>query len=441
MAAQPPASVDVVVVGAGTAGAIVAGRLAAAGDRSVLLVERGPGRLPDPSITALTRLPLDDPERSAPVAEIRRRPVVRGRGLGGSAAINGGYFLRPHLVDLDEWPSWWTTERCAAAFTALDGGDVGGGAMSVSSFADDELGDVAAAFEQYWTPRLGPPTRGAWSRPGLVRVRSNRRAGRRFTAADAFLSSPTPGLTVLGETTVAEIVHDGRRAHGVRIGGETVAAGEVILAAGTLGTADLLLRSGVLHALGLPRLPTHEHAERLVRFTPRRSLRAPALLQSVVHTDDGLEIRCYSGDFARFLGGHAERGVPIGVTDMLEPTRGAVDQVGLDLGAPTPESLARMDRGAAQVAQMLAAAEFAELVVPGSIEIDPTIGMSQHATGTLPLGGPDVDHLGSFRALRGLRVVDGSVLPGPVHSGPHATNAMVAWAIAEGLTGQNRVFQ
>ena len=105
------------------------------------------------------------------------------------------------------------------------------------------------------------------------------------------------------------------------------------------------------------------------------------------------------------------------------------------------KSLARMDRGAAQVAQMLAAAEFAELVVPGSIEIDPTIGMSQHATGTLPLGGPDVDHLGSFRALRGLRVVDGSVLPGPVHSGPHATNAMVAWAIAEELTGQNRVFQ
>ncbi|MFC0313313.1 mycofactocin system GMC family oxidoreductase MftG [Gordonia phosphorivorans] len=428
-----PRTADVVVVGAGTAGAIVASLLAAAGDRSVLLLERGPGGLPGAAITDLTRLPLEDRERSAPIPERRGRPVVRGRGLGGSAAINGGYFLRPHPEDFAAWPAWWTPARLEEAFAALDGGDDGGGAMSVRPFGDDELGDVPAAFERYWSPILGPARRDAWSGTGLLRVRSNRRDGHRVTAADAFLAGPVPGLTVRGDTAVDEILHDGARARGVRVGQERVTAGEVVVAAGTLGTAALLAGSGVLPLMGLAALRPREHAERLVRFTPRREVTAPALLQSVVHTDDGLEIRCYGDDFAPFIGGQPLRGVPIGVTDMSEPSVGECDGHGLDLGEPTAGSATRMDRGARRVAAMLTAPEFTDLVLPGSVEIDPVLGMSQHATGTLPLGGPHVDPLGAVRALDGLRVVDGSVLPGPLHSGPHATIAAVAWAIATDL--------
>ena len=424
---ESPSSVDVVVVGAGTAGCIVAHRLAASGERSVLLVEEGPGGFPAAATTALTRLPTGDPERAMQFAERRGRPVVRGRGLGGSAAVNGGYYLRPHPADLAGWPPWWTPDRVGRAYDALDGGDAGGGRMHVSAFGDDELGDVARAFEDYWARTCGPADTGAWAHPGLLRVRSNRRDGRRFTAADGFLSPPPPGLTVAGGAAVDEVLHDGGRVHGVRVGGRRVAAGEVIVCAGTLGTAALLQRSGLWHRIGGRAL--HEHPERLVRFTPRRELRAPALLQSVLHTDDGLEIRCYGDDFATFIDGLATSGVPIGVADLARPATGSVAGGGeLDLGIPDADSLDRMDAAADRVVQMLSAPEFAGLVTPGSVAVDPVLGMSQHAAGTLPLG-TAVDHLGAVPSIDGLRVADGSVLPGPLRSGPHATIAMVAWVI------------
>lgn len=417
-----------VVVGAGTAGCIVAHRLAASGDRSVLLLEAGPGTVPAAATTALTRLPTGDRARSVHFDERWGRPVVRGRGLGGSASINGGYFMRPHPGDLTGWPAWWTPDRVGRGYAALDGGAAGGGAMHVSAFGDDELGDVARVFEDYWAGTWGPADTGAWAHPGLLRVRSNRRGGHRFTAADGFLSPPPP-LTVAGEATVDEILHDEGRVRGVRVGHRRVAAGEVIVCAGTVGSALLLRRSGLWHRIGVRALPLHEHPERLVRFAPRREVHAPALLQSVVHTDDGLEIRCYGADFAAFIAGLTPSGVPIGVADLAHPAAGTIDaEGGLDLGTPGAESLARMDAAADQVVQMLSAPAFAGLVEPGSVAVDPVLGMSQHATGTLPLGAA-VDHLGGVPSVEGLRVVDGSVLPGPLRSGPHATIAMVAWVI------------
>ncbi|MFZ2512333.1 MAG: GMC oxidoreductase, partial [Gordonia sp. (in: high G+C Gram-positive bacteria)] len=110
------------------------------------------------------------------------------------------------------------------------------------------------------------------------------------------------------------------------------------------------------------------------------------------------------------------------------PTVGVLDETGLDLGAPDAESLARMDRGAAQVVAMLGSSSFAGLVESGSIAVDPVMSMSQHATGTLPLG-TVVDQWGEVPGIGGLRVVDGSILPGSTHAGPHATIAMVAWVI------------
>ncbi|GAC56472.1 putative oxidoreductase, partial [Gordonia hirsuta DSM 44140 = NBRC 16056] len=246
---------------------------------------------------------------------------------------------------------------------------------------------------------------------------------------------------------------------GVRVRGQEVIAGEVIVAAGTLGTAALLRRSGVLAAMGLDRVHPHEHPERLVRWQPVRPLTAPALLQSVVQSGgvgeperagepggagepagaggltgvDGVEIRCYSDDFARFIGGprHPDEpaGVPVGVADLAHPAVGTLDGRGLDLGEPDAASSARMARAVADVVQMLESPVYAPLVVPGSIRVDPVTGMSQHATGTLPLGRL-VDDLGGVRQIRGLRVVDGSIIPGALGSGPHASIAMAAWLIA-----------
>ena len=414
-----PSRADVLVVGGGTAGCLIARRLAERG-RDVVLLEQGPGHAPGAEVTALNRLPLNDALRSQRYRELRGRPVVRGRGLGGSATINGGYFLRGEPGDYLDWPGWWTPERIGAGFAAVES------LLGVTAFDDDELGTAARAFEASWPKRSE-----------VIRVRSNRRDGHRTTAA-GLLAQPQSGsspVQVIGVAPVDEVLFSAGRVTGVRVGSERIAAGEVIVSAGTLGSAALLRASGVLREIGAERLDVHEHPERLIRWRPRRELSAPALLQSVAHTPDGLEIRCYSDDFECFSGVTVlgKWGVPIGVADLGHPPAGSLDESGLDLGAPDSESVARMDRGAAAVVSMLESSSFAELLEPGSVTVDPVISMSQHAFGTLPLGGSAVDEWGRVRAIDGLRVVDGSILPGALRAGPHATIAMAAWVIAGAL--------
>ncbi|WP_415850948.1 GMC oxidoreductase, partial [Tsukamurella ocularis] len=222
-------------------------------------------------------------------------------------------------------------------------------------------------------------------------------------------------------------------AGGAIVGVDTTAgridAPGVVLAAGTLG-------SGALLAPWTGPLPTLEHPERIVRFVPRAPLRPAPLLQTVVHTADGLELRCYGGDFASYIPGVERRGVPIGVADMSRPTHGGITAGGaLDLGEPDDESRSRMARGVDDVVAMLRSPAFADLVEPGSIAVDPVIGMSSHTWGTLPLG-ERTDAAGRIDGLDGVRVVDGSVLPAPLRSGPHASVLLAASLIAETIRAE-----
>lgn len=408
---------DVVVVGAGSAGSAVAHALSR--DRDVLLIEGGPLTAPSGAMRSLTTLALGG-DRVRRYAEARGRDVVRGSGLGGSAAVNGGYFLRGHEEDYAGWP--WPTDRITAAFDRLDGGAAGGGTMRVTAFADAELGDVARRFEAYWGARGPVATRGsAWPALGLNRVRSNRVGGARWTASDAYASDGGPRLL---RATVTGLVEERGSVVGVQTTAGRIDAAETVLATGTLG-------SGLLLAPLLGPLVTREHPERIVRFTPRDPLPAVPLLQSVVHTADGLELRCYGDDFASYIPGLPRRGVPVGIADMTHPARGILGPGGtLDLGEPDEESTARLARGVDGVVDMLGAPEFADVVVPGSIVVDPVIGMSSHAWGTLPLG-ERVDAGGWIDGLGGVRVVDGSVLPERLRSGPHATVLVAAALIAE----------
>lgn len=362
--------------------------------------------------------------------------------------------------------------------------------MSATAFTDAELGDVPRAFERaLGASGWGPAAVTAWPEPGVVRVRGNRLGGRRRTAADAYLARALtrPNLRYLPETPVDTLDLSGSRVTGVRAGGRTIAARRVVLCAGTFGTAALLGASGLLAASGLlgpsgilgpsglvgssglpgssgilgqpgllgpaglpglpglpdtsgaAALPVYEHPELLVTFAARRPLAAPALLQSVVHTTDGLEWRCYSDDFARFIAGVAPSGPAIGVTDMTVPARGALRWTGaglaVDLGEPSRGSLARMRAGAQQVCALLESPEFDDVRVPGSVRVAAAPGMSQHAWGSLPLG-EAVDAAGALAGVTGLHVVDGSILPRSGRSGPHATIMMCAIVIATRLAGE-----
>lgn len=422
MAGGAGRTADTVVVGAGSAGLAVAHALS--GDRDVVLVESGPLTAPPAATRSLTTLPLGPGgDRVRRYAEARGRDVVRGSGVGGSAAVNGGYFLRGHGDDYACWP--WPLDRIAATFDRLDGGSAGGGIMRVSEFADAELGAVANRFESYWHARgLAATGDAPWPAIGLNRVRSNRFGAARWTAADAYAAADGPRLI---RATVTGLLEERGTVVGVESTAGRIHAAETVLAAGTLG-------SGLLLAPTTGPLVTREHPERIVRFTPRVPLAAVPLLQSVVHTAAGLELRCYGDDFASYVPGVAPRGIPVGIADMARATRGVIEMrcggAAVDLGEPDEESRARMARGVDEVVAMLGSPQYADVVAPGSIVIDPVVGMSSHAWGTLPLG-ERADAGGRIDGLDGVRVVDGSVVPAPLRSGPHATILVAAVLIAE----------
>ncbi|MGV9712946.1 mycofactocin system GMC family oxidoreductase MftG [Gordonia sp. NPDC003424] len=429
-----PASADVVIVGAGSAGCVLAERLSRDPDRSVLLCEPGPAEWPSDRVRDLRRLPIaDGSDHAVRHPEASGLAVIRGRGLGGSSVVNGGYFLRWHADDFAGWPTGWELADIAARYDELDA------TMEVSVFADDELTERCRRFESWWTGRLGArPLDEPWPTVGVNRVRANRIGSLRRTAGEAYLrpASTRDNLTVCADTDVDVVVSRGRDVSGVRAGDDVVAAGEVILCAGTLGTAAILLRSGLAVAPE-GELTLHEHREVLVHHgglgPPQPSV---PLLQTVVHTPDELEIRCYSSDMADYIDGVPPVGPAIGVAAMRPGAPGTVRLAGrdaaVDLGPGDPGEAQRVAAGIDDVVTMLRSPDFAGLVDAGTIAVDPVLRNAQHAWGTMPMG-ERTDWLGGVHGIRGLRIVDGSILPTAGRSGPHATIMMVACRIGDAL--------
>ncbi len=191
-----------IVVGAGAAGCVVAARLATRPDTHVTMLETGPATLSPQAGFPSYFDALAAPGRTYP------GPFVRGRGLGGSSAVNG------MLAD-------------------PDGGEAEAVAVPLEEAADKELGPVDRALLA--------------AAPDATKARLTRRDGVRVTASDAYLADlPADRLTVSGAAEVDRVVFDGRRALGVElVDGAVVEGDRVVLCAGALGTPAVLLRSGV----------------------------------------------------------------------------------------------------------------------------------------------------------------------------------------------------
>jgi choline dehydrogenase len=264
---------DVVVLGAGSAGATLAGLVAAAGNASVLVVDAGewyePGAVPD-TVRWLGRGidPAHDWLDEVVTVDGRVLPYPHGRVVGGSSAVNGAAAVRPLRGDLDGW-GWpeWTYDAVLPTLVALeDDRDFAGplhgrgGPLPIERTppADwlPEQGAFVAACKEAGLSEV-PDLNDGEDVEGVGPTPMNRRGWERVSAADAFLRPVVgrPNLHVWPRTTVTRVVVRGRRAVAVELVRDGVAqrveAGEVIVCCGVLDSPGVLWRSGVGPAAAL----------------------------------------------------------------------------------------------------------------------------------------------------------------------------------------------
>lgn len=263
---------DVIVVGAGAAGSLIAGRLAAETELRVLVLEAG-GRDTSPSIhmpAGFSKLLVHEkfiyPYATTPQAHLdgRRVPIAQGKGVGGGTSVNALCYVRGQPADYDGWDAalggdaGWSYADLLPHFTAMEGSDIfsnayhgAQGPLSVSQPARiNPLNQRAIRAFQESGLAYNADYNGAAQR-GVGPCQTMVGDAKRCSSATAFLH-PAEGrsnLTVDTGALVTSLIIEGGKAVGVEVqrsnGVERLLSGTIVVAAGAINTPRLLMLSGI----------------------------------------------------------------------------------------------------------------------------------------------------------------------------------------------------
>lgn len=508
---------DVIVVGSGSAGAIVAARLSEDARRSVLLLEAGPDyptleslpyKIRHGLTTAADALPSDHTWGMVGryTAVSRLGPVPRGKVIGGSSSINGEMFLRGIPEDFDAWAAAgnpaWSWQEVLPFFCKLErdldiqapyhGSD---GPIPVRRWPREEwLPPQVAFFEACReegfeeSPDLNAP-----DTTGVGPLPVNNLDGDRWSTNVGYLSSARcrENLTILGESQVERIQFEGRRATAVvarrRDEVATFAADEIVLSAGSVGSPQLLMLSGVgppdqLRAAGIPLLhkspgvgqnlrdhpgvgtmwqphpsylpsmdADHPRIQAVLRYTARRS-----------HLRNDMQILINSftsGRVDRGGDGRTPRGIAMRSVLNLAVGHGEIRLNPEDPGGhpiielnmlADPFDRRRLREALRLCVRLGGHPAFREILGPRLAPPDAAFASddaldaymlseathTHHLSGTCKMGPSTdpmavVDQTGRVRGLEGVRVADASVMPDCVRANTNATCMMIGERMAD----------
>jgi len=503
---------DIIIAGGGSAGAVLAARLSADAQRRVLLLEAGPNFTPnhyppvlkDASIVAGSPA-FDWQYHTEDAASLGHDiPVPRGRVIGGSSAVNGCVAMRARPADFARWAQrgikGWSWEEVLAAYKALENTPTGddawhgrSGPLPIRQRTAEENTPSMRAFVEA-SEAIGlthvSDFNGAIQH-GVGPYPLNVVDGVRVNTGMAYLTDAVrarPNLTIRGDAEVDGVVIEGKRAVGVKlVDGEVIPGGDIILAAGTFGSAAILMRSGIgpsqhLQELGIATISDLPVGNRLQDqpffynvYALKREVNAmkPAAGAIVWTRSQSAE----SGDLDLHISGthyfdpHAS---PTGGAIVLACSVTLPRSIGwLRLSSRDPRAaphihynffddandLDRLVEAVRLSRKIGRTAPFRDFIdhemTPGSAVDDgealrtnivATVGAYLHPTSTVPMGTDSdptavVDAWGKVRGVEALRVVDASILPDIPSVPTNVTTIMVAERIAARLTAEASVTQ